>query len=210
MLVSFASIAASSAARFWWAGPGSIKISVDAHQITTIRSQEFAVLNSRMSCADGLGQVSLARCGLDIGAIESSHVVLVEDSRHRLDLLQLSGDRLDMEEPVEHAALQRRFVGRVRDRVPGAEYQLVETGQGHEVADERHPFLGPFAEPDGAHLAERADGFSETALDQLDARDDGRRHGAEPHCQDAQPASGWLDVVLAVSTRSLASRMTPR
>ena len=48
-LVSLARIAASSAATFWWAGPGSRKTSVEAHQITTIRSQEWAALKSRMS-----------------------------------------------------------------------------------------------------------------------------------------------------------------
>jgi hypothetical protein len=121
---------------------------------------------------------------------------LVEDGRHGLDLLQFGRDRFDMDRPVEHAAFQRGFVGRIRDRIPGTEDQLVKAGQRHEVANERHPVLGPLAEPDGAHLSERTDGLSETAPDQLDAGDNGRRHGAEAHRQDAQPAGGRLDVVL--------------
>jgi myo-inositol-1-phosphate synthase len=36
----------------------------------------------------------------------------------------------------------------------------------------------------------------EAAPDQLDAGDNGRRHGAEPDGQDAQPAGGRLDGVL--------------
>jgi hypothetical protein len=125
-----------------------------------------------------------------------AHVLLVEDGRHGLDLLQLGRDRFDMRDPVEHAALQRGFVSRVRDRVPGTEDQLVDAGQRHKVADERHPVLSPLAEADGAHLSERADGLGETAPDELGAGDHGRRHGAETDGQNAQPAGGRLDVVL--------------
>ena len=44
-----ASIAASKASRLGWAGRVPMKISVEAHQITTSRSQECAALKSRMS-----------------------------------------------------------------------------------------------------------------------------------------------------------------
>jgi len=104
--------------------------------------------------ADSLGEFSLAGFGLDIGAVEPPHIVLVEDGRHGLELLQLGRDGLDMGDPVEHAALQRGFVGRVRNRIPGAEDQLVNTGQRHEVTNERRSVFCPFTEADGAHLSE--------------------------------------------------------
>ena len=174
------------------------------HPVAGVRRLEIADV-----LADGLGQVALARPGLDVGAVEPPHVVLVEDGRHGLDLLQLGRDRFDMGEPVEHAAFQRGVVGRVRDRIPGAEDQLVKAGQGHEVANERHPVLRPLAEANGAHLSERTDGLSETAPDQLDAGDDGRRHGAEPNRQDAQPPAAGSMWCLDVSTKSPASRRWP-
>src|SRR5215467_14645616 len=86
--------------------------------------------------ADGLGKVSLVRLRLDIGAVEPPHVALVEYGGHGLDLPQFGGDRLDMGEPVEHAAFQRCFVGRIHDRIPGTEDHLVSSGQRHTVANE--------------------------------------------------------------------------
>ncbi len=50
MVASFASMAFSNAARVWWAAPGAMKISVEAHQTMTSRSQPFFALKSRMSC----------------------------------------------------------------------------------------------------------------------------------------------------------------
>ena len=49
MVGSFASIAFSNAASDSWAGPGTMKISVEAHQTITSRSHLFFALKSRMS-----------------------------------------------------------------------------------------------------------------------------------------------------------------
>ncbi len=49
MLGSFASIAFSKVAIVWWVGPGAMKISVEAHQTMTSRSQPCFALKSRMS-----------------------------------------------------------------------------------------------------------------------------------------------------------------
>ena len=49
-MVSFVSIAFSNASSVQWAGPGLMKISVDAHQTITSRSQPCLALKSRMSC----------------------------------------------------------------------------------------------------------------------------------------------------------------
>jgi hypothetical protein len=161
------------------------------HPVARVRRLEIADV-----LAEGLGEIPFARLGFDVGAVDPPHIILVEDGRHGLDLLQYGRDRFDVGEPVEHAAFERGLVGGVRDRIPRAEDQLVETGQGHEVANERHSVVGPLAEADGAQLGERADGLGKAAPDQLDTGDDGRRHGAEADHEDAQPAGGRLDVVL--------------
>ena len=103
-----------------------MKISVEAHQTMTRRSQLFAALKLRMSCADLLGQLHLGRAVLDVGAVEALDVVLVEDGRHRLDRLEEVGDGLDVLVAVEDAALHRRLVGVVGEGVPGAEDDVVE------------------------------------------------------------------------------------
>ena len=46
---SLASIARSNASMLWCAGPGLMKISVEAHHTTTSRSQPWRDLKSRMS-----------------------------------------------------------------------------------------------------------------------------------------------------------------
>ena len=109
--------------------------------------------------ADGFGEFALVAAGLDVLAFQSAHVVLVEDGPHGLDLLERGRDWLDVVVPVEDAGLDCGFVGGVGDRVPGAEDQLVETRQRHEVADERGAVIGALAEADRAHLRQRPDRF---------------------------------------------------
>jgi hypothetical protein len=140
-----------------------------------------------------LDVLTLAGAGLDVRALQPAHVVLVEHGGHRLNRLELVGDRLDVRVAVEHAALDGRLVGVVSYRIPGAEDQLVDAGQGHEVPDQRRAGVGPLAEANGAHLSQRADGLSQTALRQLDAGDEGRSHRAEANGEDAHPAGGGRD-----------------
>ncbi len=94
---------------------------------------------------------------------------------------------------VEHAGLEGRFEGVVRDRVPGAEDEVIEFRQRHELLDERAALLGPLAQADGAHLGERADGAAAAAAGVLDAGDEGSGHGAKADQEDTELAFGRLD-----------------
>ncbi len=61
MLGSLASIAFSNAASVWWAGPGAMKISVEAHHTITSRSQPCLALKSRMSFRSASARSFLVR-----------------------------------------------------------------------------------------------------------------------------------------------------
>ena len=135
-----------------------------------------------------LGQLALGLAGLDVLALEPLDVLLVEHRRHRLDGLEEVADRLQVLVPVEHAGLDRGGVPVVRHRVPGAEDQVVERGERHEVADEGRPPLGALAQPDGAHLGERADRPAAAPAHVLHAGDEGRRHRAEADAQHSELA----------------------
>ena len=114
--------------------------------------------------------------------------MLLEGGGHGLDRLEEVGDRLDVLVAVEDAAAQRRLVGVVGEGVPGAEDDVVEVGERHEVLDQGRAVVGALAEADGAHLGERADRPGAAAPRVLDARDEGRGDGAEADEQDAQPS----------------------
>ena len=87
------------------------------------------------------------------------------------------------------------LVGVVGEGVPGAEDDVVEVGQRHEVLDQRHAVVGALAEADRAHLGQRADGLAGAAPGVLDAGDEGRRDGAEADEQDAEPAGCGRDLL---------------
>ena len=89
---------------------------------------------------------------------------------------------------VEDAAADGGLVGVVGDRVPGAEHEVVEPRQGHEVLDQRHAAFGALAEADGAALGERPDGLGGAAPQVLDAGEERRRHGAEADDEHAELA----------------------
>ena len=58
-------------------------------------------------------------------------------------------------------------------------------GDGGEVFDERGAAFGAFAEADGAHLRERADGFGEAAADGFYAGDERGGDGSHAGNHDA-------------------------
>ena len=58
---------------------------------------------------------------------------------------------------LEHAGALGGHVGVVGERVPGAEHDVVEAGERHEVLDHRRALVGALAEADRVHLGERAD-----------------------------------------------------
>ena len=134
---------------------------------------------------DLLGEVPLALPLLDVLTGQLLHVDGVEHRGPRLDPLQ---ERLHGREVlvVEDTRLAGGLVGVVAVDVPSRELELVQAGQGHELADARRAVVGPLAETDGPHLGEAADRPREPLADGLHARDEGRRHRAHAREQDAQ------------------------
>ena len=68
---------------------GSMKISVEAHQIITSRSHSFVRLKFCDVGDQLLGQLHLVGALFDVGAVEPLYVALIEDGLHRLDRLKL-------------------------------------------------------------------------------------------------------------------------
>ena len=125
-------------------------------------------------------------------AVDPRDVLVVEHRGHRLDRAQEIGDRLEIA-LLEHAGLLRGRVGVVRNRIPGAEHDVVELGERNEILDQRRTILGALAEADRRHLRERADRLGVAAANALDAGHERRGDSAEPRRENAKLAGGGAD-----------------
>ena len=125
--------------------------------------------------------------------VEALDVLAVEGGLHRAHLAQRVGDALEVLARLEHAGALGGDVGVVGERVPGAEHDVVEAGERHEVADERRALVGALAEPDRRHLRERADRCGLPAPCELDAGDQRGGDGAEADGEHTEAAGGRLD-----------------
>ena len=152
----------------------------------------------------------LAACDLGVGALDASHVIVVEDRRHGLYRLQEMGDGVQLFVAVQDTGLDGRVVGVVGDRVPCAEDQLVESRQRNEVAYQRRPPVRSLAEANGCHLGDRACRLSRALPDMLDASDKCGRHGAQAHLKNPQSAACRADRGNVGRDKSRASKLTPR
>ncbi len=188
---SLASIAFSKLSSVWCAGPGTMKISVEAHHTITHRATPCFFLKSRMSSRSCSARSRLVFPCLDVDALEPLDVVLVEHRRHRLDRLEEVLDRLDMLVLVEHPAVQARLVGVVRHRIPRPEDQVLERGERDKVPDQRCATFGALAEPDGGHLRQRAVWLGEPAPREFGARNERGCDGTESDAEHTELAVGW-------------------
>ena len=143
--------------------------------------------------ADRLEHRPLVDRGQDVGGVDVLDVGAVERRRHRPDVAQGLGDLLDVPAALEHAGALGGHVGVVGERVPRTEHDVVESGERHEVADQRRPVVGALAEADRVHQRQRADRLGEAALDELDPGDQRRGDGAEADGEDAEAAVGRGD-----------------
>ncbi len=117
----------------------------------------------------------------------------VEHGREGADGAQVRADALDgrlIEDPGPAGGDE----GIVGERVPRTEVQLVERGQGHQVADAGDPLLVTAAEAHCPELGEGADRLTRTAPDGLDPGDQRGRDGAETHTEHGETAVGRRDV----------------
>ena len=123
--------------------------------------------------ADSLDEVELGGDSLHVVAGDALDVVVVEGGGHGFDALQEVGNGLDVLMLVQHAGLERRLVGIVRNRVPRAEDKLVELRQRHEFLHRGRSAVSPFAHTNGAHLGDGTDGLAHAAPYVLHAGDKG-------------------------------------
>ena len=133
-----------------------------------------------------LGQLALAAAGLDVPALQPLHIVLVEHGWHRFDALQKRRDRLEMLVTVKNAGADGGGIGIVRDRVPGAENQILEGRQLDEIPNQRRTFFSALAEPDGTHLGDRTNRPGCSTANILHAGDERRGYRTEPHTQHSK------------------------
>ena len=86
----------------------------------------------------------------------------------------------------QHAGVQRGFVGGVGKDVPGAEDEIVEIRERHEILDLGTTIVGAFAETDRAHLRQAADRLRQAFFNCFDAGDECRADRAEADQQHAE------------------------
>ena len=149
-------------------------------------------------------QVVLVLARLDVRAGQAAHVILVEHGLPRPHVLQFLPHRLQARR-LDDTGVHGSVVGVVGEEVPAAEDEVFQAGQRHEILDQGAVVLGALAEANGPVLRQRADGPAHALLDQLDARDQGRAHGAEAGKQDAKLALRRRDCHL----RLLHIRLSP-
>ena len=142
---------------------------------------------------EGLGLVPLGGLGLDPGSLQFFDPALVENGVHGDDALQLGRHRGEV--PFfQHTAGAGRFQHVGRDRVPAAEDQVVQAGQGNELPYKRVAVLVAVAEADMGHLADRADRGGEAIAGSDHAGDEGGGHGAHSGGEDSEASGGGGDV----------------
>ena len=109
------------------------------------------------------------------------------------DALELGGDRGQVL-LLEHAGGAGGLEGVGADRVPAAEDEVVELGEGHELLDPGVAVVLALAEADVGELAERADGGGVAGPGGQDAGDEGGGHGAHAGGEHPEAAGGGSDV----------------
>lgn len=97
------------------------------HAVNTLFSLEAADI-----LADLLGHVPAVLYGLDVVAVQTLGIVVVESGLHRHDLLELFLDGQDILF-LEHLAVDSRFVSVGGIYVPCAEHDVVERCDGHDL-----------------------------------------------------------------------------
>ncbi len=122
--------------------------------------------------------------------VDALDVVAVERGRHRAHVAERLADRFEVLATLEHTRAGGGDIGVVRERIPGAEHDVVELSERHEVLDQRAAVLGALAEADGVHLGEAADRQRHPTLDEFDAGDQRGGHGAEADGEHAEAAAG--------------------
>ncbi len=169
-----------------------MKISVDAAHSITIAIDLLLLAEAVDVLADRFQHRALVDGAHHVVGVDALGVAAVEGGRHRAHVAQRVGDALEVAAGLQDAGALGGDIGIVGERIPRAEHDVVEVGDRHEVLDQWAAIVRASAEADGAHLRQRTDRDGHAALDELDARDERRRDGAEPDAEDTEAPLGWL------------------
>ena len=120
--------------------------------------------------------------------------VPVEHRVHGDDAFQLGADRRQVALLETRPQVRAASSDVGRDGIPAAEHEVVERGEGHEVADERVAPVGAAAETDSAICETDPIGASPDRRAVIDPRDEGRRDGTESGEQHTELAGGGGDL----------------
>jgi hypothetical protein len=129
---------------------------------------------------------------LRVSARQPSHVFGIKCGAHRSNRAQLVGD-LGQMLGREHTGRQGRCVSVLREDIPGGELELAQGRERNEARDLRHAIVRAFAEPNRAHLRERADRGGPARAGEQAASDEGGGDGAESRQKYCELAIGRLD-----------------
>ena len=146
---------------------------------------------------DPLGVIHLAPAGHHVGAVEAFDEILFENRFHRLNRLQGRFD-LFQQRHLQHACFDGGFVGVVLENIPAAYFQIVDSGQRHEILDCGATAFRALSQANSTKLGQRPDRLCQSPFDCFQPGDERGRHRAHTGDQNPQLALGGrdLDVVL--------------
>ena len=125
--------------------------------------------------AELLGQVALILAFLDVAALQTLDVILIEDRGHGPYPFEkgANGFQLVAIEDACRAGGLEHIVGK---DIPAGEAEIIELRQGDEVPDQRGARIGAFAQADGSHLGKRSDGLGDSLAHGFHAGHQGGRN----------------------------------
>src|SRR5579872_7472136 len=128
-----------------------------------------------------LGQIHLRLPFFNVWTVDLFDVIVIEYGRTWSDRRQ---ERLELVEKtvVEHSGIRRGFEHVVFEDVPAGKDEVVEPCEWDEFLHLRRTPVGALAQPDGAHLGQRADGFCQAFADRFYPSH--KRGGYSAHARD--------------------------
>ena len=128
-----------------------------------------------------LGQIALILALLDVAALQTLDVILIENRGHGPDPFEEGANGLQLV-AIENVRCSGRLEHVFGENVPAREAEIIELGQGDEVLDQRAIAVGALAQANGCHLGKGADRLGDSLADGFHAGHQGGRN--RPHSGD--------------------------
>ena len=127
---------------------------------------------------------------LDVFALKVARILTFKGSLHGTDVAQHITDGFNVLATLKNASTAGSDISIIGVDIPSTPDDVFKSCQRYEIFDQRRAVFGALAKTDCAHLSERTNGLTETALGEFDASDQGRSHSTEADGQDTEAASG--------------------